>query len=466
MKLTSANSEMEVVLPDAQDELYVGACAPEAHNPGLAQLRLLWRNRRILFHMAAWGLLAATVIAFLIPAQYQSTTRLMPPENQSGSSMALFASLSGRLGGGLGSMAGDLLGMQSSGALFVGILNSRTVREKLVDRAALEKVYGTRSQERALRFLSDNTAIEEDRKSGIITLTVTDRSPRRAAELAQQYVLELNAVVTQLSSSSAGRERVFLEQRLSQVKQELESAEKDFSEFASATGAIDIKEQGRAMLTAAATLQGELIAAQSELEGLKQIYTDNNVRVRSLRARVAELRAQLEKVGGKEDIARDSTHPGEESSYPSLRKLPLLGVSYADLFRRTKIEEAVFETLTQEYELAKVAEAKEIPSVRVLDPANVPERKSFPPRLVIMFLGTFLALLCAAVCLLARARWQKIDSQEPHKVFAHEIFYAANATMPWATPNGSRLQATAHSAWVRLVRRNGAVKSDQSRNAL
>ena len=466
MKLTSANPEMEVVLPSTPDELYVDRLEPRGQNPGLAQLRLLWQNRRILFHVAAWGLLAATVIAFLIPAQYQSTTRLMPPENQSGSSMALFASLSSKLGGGLGSMAGDLLGMQSSGALFVGILNSRKVRDQLVDKAGLEKVYGTRSQERALRLLSDNTAIEEDRKSGIITLTVTDRSPLRAAELAQRYVLELNAVVTQLSSSSAGRERVFLEQRLSQVKQELETAEKDFSEFASATGAIDIKEQGRAMLTAAATLQGELIAAQSELEGLKQIYADNNVRVRSLRARVAELRAQLEKVGGKGDIARDATHPSDESSYPSIRKLPLLGVSYADLFRRTKIEEAVFETLTQEYELAKVAEAKEIPSVRVLDPANVPERKSFPPRLVIMFLGTFLALTCAAVCVLARARWQKIDSQEPHKVFARELFHAVNATMPWATPNGSRLQSTAHSAWVRLVRRNRAARNDPSRGKL
>ena len=112
------------------------------------------------------------------------------------------------------------------------------------------------------------------------------------------------------------------------------------------------------MLTAAAGLQGEMIAAQSQLEGLRQIYTDNNVRVRSLKARVAELRAQLDKVGGRQDVFSDVVNPDagnsdaaktkDDSLYPSIRKLPLLGVTYADLYRRSKVQEAVFETLTQE----------------------------------------------------------------------------------------------------------------------
>src|SRR5207302_7098983 len=126
-------------------------------------------------------------------------------------------------------------------------------------------------------------------------------------------------------------------------------------------------------------------ADESELAGLRQIYSDNNVRVRSVRARIAELKHQLEKIGGKGEGSDEQ----QTSLYPSIRKLPLLGVPYADLYRRTRVQEAVFETLTQEYELAKVAEAKEIPSVRVLDAADVPEHKSFPPRLAIIFLGTF-----------------------------------------------------------------------------
>ncbi len=206
-------------------------------------------------------------------------------------------------------------------------------------------------------------------------------------------------------------------------------------------------------------MQGELIAAESELEGLKQIYTANNVRVRSLQARVAELHSQLDKLGGKQQIASDATSESSGSLYPSIRQLPLLGVSYADLYRRTQVQEAVFEALTQEYELAKVNEAKELPSVKVLDRANLPERKSFPPRLAIMFLGTFFCFACAVVAVLARARWEEIDSQAAGKVFAQEVFQTVNSRMPWATPNGSRVQAAMHNAWLRLRRRQASAET-------
>jgi uncharacterized protein involved in exopolysaccharide biosynthesis len=257
-----------------------------------------------------------------------------------------------------------------------------------------------------------------------------------------------------LSTSSAHRERVFLEERLAQVKQDLESAEKDFSQFASKSGAIDIKEQGRAMVESAAVLEGQLIAAQSELQGVKQIYSDNNFRVRSLRARIAELQSQLQKLGGKQEIGAATAFDNGDL-YPTIRKLPLLGVPYADLYRRTRVQEAVFETLTQEYELAKVSEAKEIPSVKVLDPPDVPEHKSFPPRLVIIVLGLIFSFACAVVWVAAKSRWTEISPDAQHKVLAEEVFATINSHMPWATPNGSRFQAASHKAWTAMVTRTG-----------
>jgi capsule polysaccharide export protein KpsE/RkpR len=313
-----------------------------------------------------------------------------------------------------------------------------------------------RLEEDARRKLAENTSISEDRKSGIITLTVSDRDPRRAAAIAQGYVEELDHLVLELSTSSAHRERLFLEERLTAVKRELDQASNEFSQFSSQNTAIDIKEQSRAMLEAAATLQGQLIAAQSELSGLQQIYTENNVRVRALRARIEELQRQQEKIGG-----RDSgfTTAGEKKPlYPSIRELPLLGVRYGDLYRRTKIQEVVYETLTQEYELAKVQEAKETPSVKVLDAAAIPERKSFPPRAMIIFLCAFFALAGAVVWVLGQTRWQEAAPDDPGKVLAREVFQTVNARMPWATPNGSRLQAATNRVWVRLVRRNGSAK--------
>jgi uncharacterized protein involved in exopolysaccharide biosynthesis len=429
-----------------------------AREHAIARLRLLWSERRFLVRAVLASMAAGLLLALFLPKQYQASTQLMPPDSQSGSGMAMLAALSAKTGNGLGAVAGDLLGMKSSSALFIGILRSRTVEDRLIERFNLKKAYSVRLEEDARRKLSENTSIAEDRKSGIITIAVTDGDARRSAEIAQAYVEELDRLVAELTTSAARRERVFLEERLKAVKLDLDQAAQEFSQFASRSGAIDIKEQGRAMVEAAATLQGQLIAAQSELRGLEQIYTGNNVRVRALRARIGELKQQLVKLGGSEGDSA-AAGGGEKSLYPSIRKLPILGVTYANLFRRTKIQEAVFETLTQQYELAKVQEAKETPSVKVLDAASVPERKSFPPRMMILLLCTFFGLVGAMVWVLARTRWQEVAADDPGKVFATEVFQTMNAQMPWAPPNGSRVQAMTHRVWLRVVRRSYSVSS-------
>ena len=227
------------------------------------------------------------------------------------------------------------------------------------------------------------------------------------------------------------------------------------------------------MLDAAGTIAGELIAAESQLEGLRQIYTDSNSRVRSLNGRVAELRRQLEKLGGTQrNAAKNSqastltkTQPttslpgqaadppadtvsgqaadpsagkaGGDLPYPTIKSLPLLGAKYGDYYRRAKIQETVYELLTEQYELAKVQEAKETPSVKVLDPAKIPEKKSFPPRLVIMFLGTFLVSAMSVVWVLGAARWEEVDARDPRKVLAREVVGTVKAHVPWASRNGA-----------------------------
>jgi uncharacterized protein involved in exopolysaccharide biosynthesis len=411
------------------------------HAQTVASLRLLWESRRFLGHVSGVGLLLSALIAFLIPSRYQSVARLMPPDNQSSSGLAMAAAaLSGSVGGGLGGLASELLGQKSSSDLLVGILNSRTVEDKLIQEFDLRKVYGERRMEDARKDLGNQTEISVDRKSQIITISVTDKSPQRAAAIAQAYVEELNRTVAEVSTSSARRERIFLEGRLQAVNQDLEAAEKEFSQFASKNTAIDIKEQGKAMVDAAASLQGQYIAARSELEGLRQLYADSNVRVRSVQARVAELENQLKKVGGKDESTSLEKATQGDSLYPSIRKLPLLGVTYADLYRRTKVQEAVFETLTQEYELAKVQEAKEIPTVKVLDSPNVPEKKSFPPRTLIALLGTALAFSCGVAWVLGRTRWEQMDPTDPGKVLAQEVFDTVKAAMPWISRNGHGLR--------------------------
>lgn len=423
------------------DELVIEAVDEEvlrrARERTAARVRLLWNNRRLLMLAAVAGLVMATVMAFLIPNRYTSTAELMPPDQSTGSGAAMLASLTGQAGAGLAGLAESALGIKTNGALFVGILKSDTVQDDVIHKLKLQKVYGTRYLEDARKALAAHTDISEDQKSGLISISVTDHDPRRAAAMAQEYVNELNWVVTHLSTSSAHRERVFLDERLKQVKANLEEAEKKFSQFASQKGAIDVPNQGKAMVTAAATLQGQLIAAESELQGLRQIYTNNDVQVRAVQARVNQMRNSLRKIAGKNADANSSAG----NLFPSISQLPILGVTYADLLRQTKVDETVFATLTQEDELAKVQEAKEVPSVKVLDPPLVPQRKSYPPHMLIMLLGGFLAFTLAVVWVLARAQWDETDPTDPRKVLAHEIAANIKARLPWASRKGSRGQA-------------------------
>jgi uncharacterized protein involved in exopolysaccharide biosynthesis len=426
------------------------------------RLRLLWDRRRFFLRAVGIGLAASTLVAFLLPKRYTATTQLMPPDTQSTSGMALMAGMAAaaRVGaGGLGSVAGDLLGLKSSGALFIGVLRSQTSQDRLIEQFGLKNVYGTRLVMDARIKLDENTSISEDRKSGIITITVTDRSPRRAAAIATAYVDQLNLLVTELSTSVAHRERVFLEERLKAVKLDLDEASNRLAQFSSKNNTLDIQQEGKAMLDVAANLAGQMVAAQSELEGLRQIYTDNNPRVQSLNARVGELRKQLDKLGGtKVDPSVATAIPGSgDMPYPTIRNLPLLGVKYADYYRHTKIQETVYELLTEQYELAKVQEAKETPSVKVLDPAGIPEKKSFPPRLLIMALGTFLTFSVCVVCVLGSAQWRE-DSQDPRKVFAQEVVATLRSHTPWAAQNGNGSGSGMQQIWSKLSRRGSSTE--------
>ena len=431
---------------------------PNEHSRRAEWMRLLWQERSFIGRTTILGLIFSLVVAFLLPVQYKSKMRLMPPEQQSGSGLAMLAALAGRgsstssgsgvagaLGGSLGSVAGDLLGVKSSGALFVDMLDGTTIQDDLIERFDLRKVYHTTYWEDARRALAKQTDMKEDRKSGVITITVTDHDPKRAQALAQAYVDALNRIVAQVSISSARRQRIFIEGRLQTVKQNLDAALQDFSQYASKNGTFDMPSQTKAMVDSEAGLQGQLIAAEAELEGLKQTYTDNNIRVRTLDARVAALKRQVENMSGnKADLNSDQSEIAGD--FPSIRKLPLVGVRWANLYRESKIQETLYELLTQEYEFAKIQEAREIPTVNVLDAALLPENKSFPPRTVIVAGGALLSVLFAGVLVITAAMWKR--SQSPEKQLATEIWRQIGA-------ENTRSRAKVQIMWSRFGGRNG-----------
>ena len=384
------------------------------------QLRLLWDHRRFLIRTTLLGMGLGGVLALIIPSEFRSNARLMPPELQQGTMAPALGTMMGKAGGNLGAYAAAQLGEKDDGAVVVAILQSRTVQDRLVTKFGLVNVYRVREWSRARKKLVANTAILADKKSGVINIQVTDRSASRAAALAKTYTEELNRVLSELSNTAAGRERVFLEHRLAVVKAELENSEKELSQFSSRSATYDLKDQSKSVMDAAALLEGQLIAAEAELEGLKPVYGDDNVRIRSLRARIAELKTSLQKIGGKGGIV-----PADSAIIsPPLRSLPLLGATYTGLYRQAKVQEAVYEALTQQYELARVEEAKQVPSVKVLDLPDVPAIRAFPPRKLIALFAGLMAFTFGVFWLLARAAWQQIDPRDPGKLLVGEVMHS------------------------------------------
>lgn len=459
MTQTATKSQPEVLQPLTGEIAESGTVLADSREWQTRHLRLLWGRRRFFLRATGVGVAISTLFAFALPKRYTATTQLMPPDAQSTSGMAMMTMAARAGAGGMGSLAGDLLGLKSSGALFIGVLRSETSQDRLIEQFDLKRVYRKTLMMDARATLDENTSISEDRKSGIITISATDKSPQRAAAIATAYVDELNSLVAKLSTSAAHRERIFLEERLKTVKQDLDDASNLLAQFSSTNNTLDIQQEGKAMLDVAANLAGQMVAAQSQLEGLRQIYTDSNPRVQSLNARVGELRKQLDKLSGTKpsSSAATSIQGSGDMPYPTIRNLPLLGVKYADYYRHAKVQETVYELLTQQFELAKVQEAKETPSVKVLDPAGVPERKSFPPRLLVMALGTFLVFSCSVVLVLGTARWNE-DLEDPRRLFAQEVVASLKAHTVWGAQNGNGLSSSMQRLWNRRSNRESSEK--------
>jgi len=382
---------------------------------------LLWDRRQILGRAALWSLLVATAIAFFTPKQYESTARIMPPEQQ-GMSTAMLAALAGKaMPGVLGSLAGNVFGLKDTGALFVELLQSGTIQGGIVDRFDLQKIYRKRYRQDTIKRLAHRTEITQDRKSGIITIVVTDTSRERARNMAQAYVDALDSLLIKVNTSAARREREFIEQRLLTVQSDLEKAQIALSDFASKNTTLDIKEQTKAMVEAGAKLEAQLVVARSEADSLAQIYGEGNVRLRAANARVSELERELKKLSGSTAVP-GGTESSSDTLYPPLRQLPILAVRWADLYRQVKVKETVFDLLTEQCELARIEEVKSIPTVRVIDPPNWPEKKSFPPRLIIMAILTALAVFCAGVFVIAADRWQRLSPHDARKLLLNRMW--------------------------------------------
>lgn len=341
-------------------------------------LLVLVKNKRMILGSMVAAFVLACGATLLMPNIYTATARLLPPQQEKS---GLGAMLSGM--GDLAALAGISTG-GGSADLYVGMLKSRTVADAVIERFDLMQRFKWEKRDDAYSALEGKITIAADKRTGFITVAVDDEDPRFAADLANTYVDELKRLNVQINLSSAGRERVFLEERLAVVKADLAASEDSLREFQQSNKAIKIDAQATAVIETIARLRGEIASKEVELGVLLTSQTEQNPQVRALREGIGQFKAQLRKL-------EDSSTGRKVSSdvFISAADMPDVGLQYARLIRDFKVQETLFELLTKQYELAKISEAKNTSSLQVLDTAAVPDRKNKPKRSLIVLMATF-----------------------------------------------------------------------------
>jgi uncharacterized protein involved in exopolysaccharide biosynthesis len=360
-------------------------------------VRLFVREWRRLAGTLFLFLVIGLVLGFVIPPVYESSAAVMPSEvpNVGGSAM-LQNSLVGMAA--MASGAADGLGLHTPGAKFIVILHSKTLADRLIDRFNLMQVYGVRVRSLARDTLAMNTIILEDRRTGLITITVRDRDKQRARELAQAYTEELNRLNAEINAGAAHQQRVFLEQRLEEVKTQLDKTANELANFSSRS-AVFAPDQLKAQAESAAVLEGKLMGLQTTLSGLLERYTEKNLRVQEVKAQIASVQDQLRRLRGNQ---LPGSGNGSEPLFPNLSSLSHLQPTYMSLLRDSKGLTALYEILEQQLELAKIEEVKELPTLRVLDPPELADFRVSPHRKAILAVAGLFGLLMGAGYVLLR----------------------------------------------------------------
>jgi len=317
----------------------------------------------------------AVTIVMLMPLTYRSTAIIMPPKSESG--LNISSALSSLPFGNILGTGGD-----SKALTFLAILKSRKIQLAIIKKFNLENIYNTKFIEDAIEELNNNTSIEIE-EEGTIKISFTAKTPwfHREHEITQRkelvknvtnhYVKLLDNVNRELNSETAVNHRKFIEERYYLNKEELRLAEKALNKFQNEHNAIALENQTSAAIDIAAAIKSTLMTNQVKIEIMQQTLPEDHPDLANLQKENRLLQEQL-----------DQLNTGKESDFllPKFDQMSDLGMEYVRLSRDVEVQNQIFIFLTQQYEEAKISEAKDTPTLQVLDFGDIPEKKYKPAR--------------------------------------------------------------------------------------
>jgi uncharacterized protein involved in exopolysaccharide biosynthesis len=365
--------------------------------------KLLYRRRLQVLRVCGITAAVATVAVFLWPVSYTAEAVILTPQQTQSSLSSFLGPLAGLAPAtgmsGLGLLSG--LGLRNPADLYVGVLESRTVADALIAKFKLKDVYSVADYTRARKKLARNTRIESG-KDSLIHIKVDDHSATRAAKLANAYVDELAGSNSRLALTEAGQRRLFYEAQLKTEKEDLADAEVGLRNTQQATGLVAPSGQADALLRVGAQLHAEILSRETQLAAMKTFAADDNPRLQIVKRELSVLQGQLN------DLERGDYKAGT-LELPT-GHLPEASLQYLRAVRELKYHETLFEVLSRQYEAARLDEARSAAPIQVVDRAVTPERKSWPPRTLLVLAAVTAAFLICAFWMLLEERTKSANT--------------------------------------------------------
>lgn len=354
-------------------------------------------NRARIITLALLGLAIGVALAFLLPSTYMATAVILPPQQQSSTASALM--------GAIGSLAGlsskSDLPIKNPSDMYVGLLQSRTIADGLIDKFHLQQVYRTKTLMKTRKVLKKHSTIVNG-KDSLISVTVKEHDPNLASNLANGYIRALYSMNSNLALTDAAQRREFFEQQLDQEKNALANAEKAFKDTEVKTGVIQLSGQAESVISRMAALSAQIASQEVQLRAMKTFATDENPDLIRSQQSIAELRKQLTQL----QSVQSKEAPGGFSL--SAGKVPEASLAYMRKYRDLQFHETLYQLLATQYETARIDEAKSAPLIQVVDKAVPPEKRSGPPRVLIILGCIFVGFLLGVLWSLAVRSWKNM----------------------------------------------------------
>lgn len=361
-------------------------------------LKTLVERRKFILLATLVTTVLVIVASLVLPKYYTASTSIFPAEPESGFSM--YSEL-------LLSLQAPLLGPMGGGArpetIYIDMMKSRHIRAKLIEEFDLFAVYGVPLIEDALAELQSHTGFTL-LENGVIIVNFEDRDPERAAAVANRYIELLNDFNSEIGVRRASKTRTFIESQLEERKRILAEAEMDLNEFQEKHRALEIDEQLRAAMRIVTDLTADAIALETELRILEHYTSPSSDEYQRKKQEYEEVLEQLKKL----KLSADGEDDDLLHAYlPTLDEVPDLVLELLRLRRRVEIETTIYTMLLKEYEKARIEEARDTPTVNVMDFATVPNLRSRPKRKIMVVAGVVAGFGWSALLALFVAAWRE-----------------------------------------------------------